>query len=360
MYKYWFANIKGINTKEKATLITRAGSERELHRMPERQLDKIWGISEKTMEKMKESRKTWNLESEYERFLKTGITLVIWTEHTYPERLREIYNPPWGLYVKGALPDPEKKAVAIVGARMCSEYGRAVAEKTGKTLAEHNIEIISGLALGIDSAAQWGALRGKGKTYAIMGCGADICYPQRNVRLYHEIMEHGGIISENPIKMEPKPWLFPQRNRIISGLSDAVIIAEAREKSGSLITADFALEQGKNVYGVPGRINDTLNQGTNRLISQGAGIFLSVEEVLKDMGISIHDKYKININMDLPLEKNEMLVYSVLDLTPRNLEWLITKTELSFQEVTGVLFQLQKRGYVKETYKNYYIKNIDM
>lgn len=194
---------------------------------------------------------------------------------------------PEGIYVNGNLPDPGLPAVAMVGARKCSSYGKAQAEYFAKTLAEYGVQIISGLAYGIDSYSHQGALLGKGRTFAVMGCGADLCYPRENQALYRKIIETGGgILSELPSGTPPRPWNFPNRNRLISALSDLVLIVEARERSGSLITADFALEQGKSVMAVPGRVNDALSEGCNRLLAQGAGVAWSVQAVLDELGIS--------------------------------------------------------------------------
>lgn len=177
----------------------------------------------------------------------------------YPKRLRNINNPPKVLYVRGNLPDPNKKAVAIVGARATSDYGSTLSKTIAKILALNDVEIISGLAIGIDTNSHIGAIEAEKPTYAILGCGVDICYPSYNQNVYEKILDDGGgIISEQPIGTPPLPPFFPARNRIISGLADAVIVVEAKEKSGSLITADFALDQGKTIFACPGRVGLSL------------------------------------------------------------------------------------------------------
>ncbi|HAV27204.1 MAG TPA: DNA-protecting protein DprA, partial [Lachnospiraceae bacterium] len=185
----------------------------------------------------------------------------------YPARFEGLSNMPEELYVMGSLPDENAPAVAIVGARMCSRYGHNTAFTFGKKLAEHGVSVISGMALGIDGAAQEGALSGGGKTYAVLGCGVDVCYPRSNKMLYDRIPERGGILSEFPPGTQPLPYNFPLRNRLISALADVVIVVEARKKSGSLITVDYALEQGRSVYAVPGRVGDALSDGCNYLIA---------------------------------------------------------------------------------------------
>ena len=204
-------------------------------------------------------------------------------ERGFPERLRVIPGAPEKLYYIGKLPD-EGPAAAVVGARSCSAYGRAKARELGRFLAQHGVTVISGLAEGIDGYAHEGALLGNGKTFAVMGCGPDVCYPGSHAGLYEAILEKGGgILSEYPEGTYPAAWRFPARNRIISGLADVVVVVEARRRSGSLITADFALEQGKTVLAFPGRFGDCLSEGTNELIAQGAAIVSSFDAVLEEV-----------------------------------------------------------------------------
>ena len=201
----------------------------------------------------------------------------------YPMRFEALPHMPDGIYVKGDIPDDDIPSVAIVGARMCSRYGRNTAFLFGKKLAERGVQVISGMALGIDGAAQEGALSGGGRTFAVLGCGVDICYPRSNHSLYEQIPNHGGILSELSPGTQPYAYNFPMRNRLISALADIVVVVEARKKSGSLITVDYALEQGKSVYAVPGRVGDALSDGCNYLIAQGAGIAWSVEALVEEL-----------------------------------------------------------------------------
>lgn len=204
----------------------------------------------------------------------------------YPVQLRNIYNPPLKLYVLGNKEILKQKAVAIVGSRDATEYGKKVAFQFSRNLSENGINIISGLALGIDTYAHLGTLQNnnKGKTIAILGSGLDNIYPKQNVELAKTIIKNGGcIISEYPLGTKPEKLHFPQRNRIISGLSKGVLVVEASEKSGSLITADFALEQGKEVFAVPGNILINTSVGTNNLIKQGAKLVTNYEEVLEEI-----------------------------------------------------------------------------
>lgn len=274
----------------------------------------------------------------------------------YPNRLKEIKSPPKELYIKGRLPDEKVLSVAIVGARECSPYGRRMAQEIGAELARAGIQIISGMARGIDGAAQGGALSAGGATFAVLGCGVDICYPSEHRKLYESLQKEGGILSELSPESPPLPQHFPARNRIISGLSDVVLVIEAREKSGSLITADLALEQGKDVYALPGPVNSNLSRGCNGLIKQGAGIVVSIEDFMEELHISYSGKMeKIEENKIL-LESAEKLVYTCLDLYPKNLGTLVGETDLTIPELLNVLFRLELKGYIQEISKNYYVK----
>jgi len=201
----------------------------------------------------------------------------------YPARLRQIPDPPKKLYVLGKLPDEQSPSVALVGARDCSEYGRYLAQTLGRRLGEAGVQVISGMARGIDGIGQLAALDAGGSSYGVLGCGADICYPRQNRELYERLCREGGVLSELAPGTPPLARNFPPRNRIVSGLADAVIVVEARAKSGTLITVDMALEQGREVYVTPGRVTDALSVGCNRLMKTGAGILLDIDEFLEEL-----------------------------------------------------------------------------
>lgn len=277
-------------------------------------------------------------------------------EH-YPRRLLSYSDMPDKLYVKGQLPKEEVPSIAIVGARMCSPYGRQQAYNYAKLLVRHGVQVISGMALGIDSYAHEGALAGGGDTFAVLGCGVDICYPSRNRNLYEQIQQHGGILSEYEPGSKPMPYHFPKRNRIISALADLVLVVEAKEKSGSLITADLALEQGKTVLAIPGRVDHALSKGCNRLIGQGAGVADSVDTVLKELDIERALKSRICKKSRIGLASLKDLVYSCLDLTPKYLHQILDEVPYLAPEVSKVLLELQLEGKVWEPFKNYYVRS---
>ena len=212
-----------------------------------------------------------------------GIRFVYCAEEAYPHRLKDIADYPFGLFYIGSLPREDRPTVSIIGARECSEYGRKTAELFGKTLGSKGVQIISGMARGIDGISQSAALNVGGNSYGIVGCGVDICYPKENAELYNKLKINGGILSEYLPGTEPKANLFPARNRIISALADILLVVEARMKSGTYITVCQALEQGREIYAVPGRITDGLSDGCNRLIRDGAGIATSPEDILETL-----------------------------------------------------------------------------
>lgn len=354
-YEYWLANIGGIGNQKKRELREKAGCAKELYYIEETGL-KALGAEEKVIACIVESKKIWGLEQEYERLRQRRVKFYPYFCDEYPTRLKQISAPPYAIYGKGRLPDEEKLSVAIVGARECSPYGKEMARWFAKSLASVGIQNISGMAKGVDGAGQLGALQVGGATFGVLGCGVDICYPRENIELYTMLEKNGGILSEQPVGMKPFPQFFPARNRIISALSDVVLVMEAKERSGSLITADMALEQGKDVYALPGPANSQLSRGCNRLIKQGAGILLSPEELLEELGIAYREKGEKCEENKIPLESTENLVYSCLDLYPKNINELADLTGMKIPALLNVLVSLELQGYISEFSKNHYIR----
>lgn len=354
-YRYWIKSVPGIGNKKQKKLVEYCGSAKEVYRLTEKQILSVYGIGKKDAAQIIDSKKNWNLEGEAERLEKRGIRMVSIEEENFPEKLKNIPDGPYAIFYKGNLPEP-KKTGAIVGARSCSSYGKTMALNLGQCLCGQGIQVVSGMAAGIDSFGHWGAIKGEGQTYAVLGCGVDVCYPKGALELYERILKKGGIISEYLPGTMPAPGRFPMRNRLISAFSDFVIVVEAKEKSGSLITADFALEQGKDIYAVPGRLDDELSRGCNRLISQGAGIILSPEELLLDLGFSGVLGKQENRIKKMVLEKEELLVYSCFGLHGKTLEELVLHTGLSPEDVADLLVKLMMKGMIEEEFKNRYRK----
>ncbi len=277
-------------------------------------------------------------------------------QENYPARLRPFPGMPACLYVSGRLPREDQATVGIVGARNCSGYGRHVAWEYARIFSDCGVQVISGMAMGIDGESHRGALQGRTPTFAALGCGVDVCYPRENRELFEKIPRTGGLISEFPPGAPPRGRHFPARNRIISGLSDVLLVVEARKKSGSLITVDFALEQGKSVFAVPGRVTDRLSEGCNALIAQGAGIAMSPEMVLNELGMDTYrekgqdKKNKIRLASDLDL------VYSCVDFRPTDYETIIRKCGYPPGQTLALLTELQILGLAEEVGKNYYVR----
>lgn len=295
---------------------------------------------------------------QYHRLPERGIQFITPWDPGYPKKLKEIYDHPMGFCVKGRLPEPDAPVVALVGARENTEYGRAMAEWFGKELAKAGVWVVSGLARGTDGAAHQGALMGGGLTAAVLGSGVEICYPRENFHLYEEIGRKGGLISEFGPWDHPSPGNFPMRNRIISGMSDAVVVVEAREKSGSLITASLALDQGREVFAVPGRRTDPLSAGCNRLIKSGAQLADSPEDVLEIFRLKKGEILTLHEKNGKGLAKTEKMVYSCLDLQPKFLDEIIQQSGLSVGECMGALMELEWKGYVVRTANQYYGKKL--
>lgn len=285
---------------------------------------------------------------------KENIRYIRRDDREYPDILHYYERMPEGLYLRGCMPDPDKKTVAMVGARNCSNYGRVQAIAFAERLAREGVQVISGLAYGVDSYAHQGALKGGGKTFAVLGCGADVCYPKEHYYLYEEILKTGGgILSEYEPGTPPFAWHFPIRNRIISALSDLVLVVEARKKSGSLITAEYALEQGKSIFAVPGRVGDSCSTGCNELIAQGAGIAWSPDVVLEEL----FSGWKKTIDMDdgkavsdsfagrtANLSDDEKKVLQTLHSTEQPLELIGKSCGLESRKVASILTVLCMEG----------------
>ncbi len=354
MYEYWFASIQGIRAKEKCRMKTLFGSAKSIYYIEETVLEQH-GIGDKIRQKIVNHPSEKELEMEFKKAREKGICFVTMTDEAYPERLRHIASPPYAIFYKGKLPENERKSVAIIGARECSPYGRELAEVYARELAREGIQIISGMARGIDSIGQWAALQAGGESYAVLGCGVDICYPREHYPLYQRLERQGGILSEFPMGTEPLKHHFPARNRIISGLADVVIVMEAKEKSGSLITADMALEQGKDVYALPGPVTSKLSEGCHLLIKQGAGILISPKDLLWELEICSKASFANLTENKNVLESEENIVYSCLNFQPKSPGYLSAVTQLPIQTIMDILIRLELKGYVREVSKNNYV-----
>lgn len=281
MYACWLCNFPGIGNRQLYRLWELCGGFEAAY-FANRE---AWGraLSEKQVKGLIDYTAKWHPEEEYRRMREEGTVLLTVSDENYPERLKNIPDAPLGLFVRGRLPAEKAPAVAVIGARECSEYGKYVARQLGEALGRSGVTVISGMAKGIDGISQEAALQAGGSSVAVLGSGVDICYPAQNKGLYERLQKSGAVLSAYPMGTPARAQNFPPRNRIVSGLADAVVVIEARVKSGTLITVDMALEQGREVYVAPGRLTDRLSDGCNRLIKQGANILLGLDEFIGDI-----------------------------------------------------------------------------
>lgn len=293
------------------------------------------------------------LENEY-NLINNNIKIIKYTDKDYPEHLREITDAPVILYVYGNGLDNYRPAVAMVGSRKASIYGMNTAEKFSNRLAEYGICVVSGLARGIDTAAHRGCLKAGGNTLAVLGCGLAVQYPKENLSLKEEIAGRGAVISEFPMQTNPLPYNFPRRNRIVSGLSLGVIVVEAAEKSGALITADFALEQGRDVFAIPAMIDHPNSLGTHRLIKEGAKLVTSVEDVLEDLNI-LNQPLDGQQKKELESKDNagvltepESALYRFITDQPVHIDELVQSSNLDIPTATALLFGLEMKKLIKQ------------
>lgn len=353
-YWMWISSVKGMHFKKIKKLLDQFGSVRKIYTASEKELIIKGGMSDKEAKDLTTSKQCFQYGESSKILKEKQIHFVCIGDENYPEKLLPYSHKPYFLFYKGRLPDKNIPVVAMVGARACSGYGRNMAKGLGRELSDSGVQIISGMARGIDTYSGLGALEGQTPTFAVLGCGVDICYPTENIELYEKILERGGIISEYPPGSAPAAWHFPQRNRIISGLADKIVVVEAKDKSGSLITVEWALEQGKDIMAVPGRVGDKLSSGCNRLIKTGAGMVTSGKDILEELKYVVFNSDLKTDNNEKILEKDFLLLYSELGLHPKNIYELMDATGLEYERLTEMLLQLQLRGFIEQPSYNYY------
>jgi DNA processing protein len=282
---------------------------------------------------------------------KTGIRLITLSDSSYPKDLREIHDPPPLLYLRGNDIPADRTIVAVVGSRNPSHYGLKVTEEICQALAQRNISVVSGMAKGIDSAAHRGCLRGRGFTIAVLGSGMDIIYPESNTSLFNHIAEKGSILTEFPLGTPPEAWNFPTRNRIISGLSKGVVVVEASKRSGSLITASLALDQGREVLAVPGSIESFKSTGTHLLIKQGAKLVENADDIVQELGLNDHSPAQaaMDTKRALPfMEEDEKRIYDLLSDYPLHIDHITLRSKMDSAKVASLLTRLELKGIIMQ------------
>lgn len=359
IYQYWLMRNEDVSYGKKAKLIDYFYDSYNLYFASKAELMASGLLDEKTVDIFIENRKKFDLSKELEGFMHSPFSFITMENEAYPQKLLNIYDRPYGLFYNGKLPD-FNRAVSIVGARRCSAYGKRLALEIGQKLGANGFTVISGMARGIDSYGHRGCLDSGGTTVAVLGSGCDVVYPAENNLLYEEIVHsNGAIISEYQMGTPPTALNFPRRNRIVSALSDVVVVIEARDKSGSLITADFALEHGKDIYVTPGRVGDSLSTGTNKLIGQGAGVIYDTDQFITDLlhfygdesaGKSINKKDKVK------LTEEQKKVYKLFDDYPKSISTVLEESKMDYLQLLSLILSLEKEGMLCEVFKNNYVK----
>lgn len=371
-YEYLWVSVRNNMLPGDISCVTKEKlSYEEIMSMSEKGLMEKCLLSKKQAEYIMSTKTKLDCDILYEQFLKSEAKAVTINDADYPDRLRYIKDRPYALIYHGKLPRADY-AVSVIGARVCSEYGRYMAESLASDISKKGIDVISGMAYGIDGLAQAAALE-NGPSYGILGCGVNVCYPRANRDLYEHLKKEGGVISEYAVSAPAKSDNFPYRNRIISALSDIVIVIEAKIKSGTFITVDYALSQGREIMVVPGRVTDPLSVGCNALISQGAHPVQSADDVLRvldsilpgdyacekvitDFRTSELKDYVPKPSEKILLETEENMVYSVLDFYSLSPEDISKALNMDIFEIMNILISLEMKGIIKETGKNLYVK----
>jgi DNA processing protein len=344
---YWIAfnMVKGIGAVRFQSLLNTFGSaEAAWHASPEAL--RSAGLSQRIVENLIRLRSLDHLDQVWERMQARNIQVLTWEDAAYPRRLKEIDQPPPVLYTLGNIIPEDEWAVAVVGTRRVTAYGRQVAEDLGASLARSGVTVVSGLARGVDAAAHQAALNAGGRTLAVLGSGVDHIYPPEHRRLSEQIREQGAVISDYAPGTPPDAANFPPRNRIISGLSIAVVVVEAGVTSGALITAAFAAEQGRDVFAVPGNIKAPQSAGSNRLIQQGARPLLDVNDVLDSLNLSGITEQRA-ARAVLPADETEAHLINVLSQEPLHVDEIREQTGMPIDQVSAALALMELKGLVR-------------
>ena len=346
--KFWvgFNLIKGIGAVRMQGLVAHFGDMESAWKAPPAELAEA-GLGLKLIERVVQARQGVDLDQVWEKIDKQEIKILTWQDETYPQRLKEIDQPPPVLYVRGEYLLDDLFAVAIVGTRRVTPYGRQITEELSSYLAANSMTVISGLARGVDAVAHQSTLKAGGRTIAVLGSGVDKIYPPEHRALAEQMIERGAIISDYAPGTPPDASNFPPRNRIISGLSLAVVVVEAGETSGALITAEFAAEQGREVFAIPGSILAPQSKGTNKLIQNGALPLLSVSDLMQALDITRVGEHKAARKI-MPSDAIEARLYSVLSSEPLHVDEIRNQSELPIEKVSAALALMELKGMVRQ------------
>jgi DNA processing protein len=346
--RFWvgFNLVKGIGSVRLKSLLNTFGDIENAWNASSDDLQ-LLGFNSKTIENFLLTRRDISLEKIWENIQQLGINVLTWEDDDYPQRLREVTPSPPVLYIRGEIHPDDHWAVAIVGTRRITAYGRQVTERIATKLTHAGITIVSGMARGIDSIAHKASLDAGGRTIAILGCGVDRIYPPENRKLAEVIKERGALISDYPPGTAPEASNFPPRNRIISGLSMATVVVEAGKRSGALITAEYAVDQGKDVFAVPGNVLSPQSQGTNKLIQDGARILLDPQEILEVLDLTRVIEHSAARTV-LPSNALEAQLFDILSHEPMHVDDIRNQTALNIEQVTSTLALMELKGLVRQ------------
>jgi DNA processing protein len=345
-------SIPGIGPHRIRKLVNHFGSPEAVLKANIKDLMRVDTIDQKTARGILQKVNRRFAEKQLVQIDRYRISCIRYWDPEYPENLKRIYDPPVLLFVKGKLTQSDRHHIAVVGMRSPSEYGRWIAEKLGQELAQQGIVVVSGMARGIDTRAHYGVLKASGTTLAVLGCGVDVVYPPENRRLYERIMETGAVLSEFPMGAEPAGGHFPRRNRIISGLSLGTVVVEAGERSGALITAYMALEQGREVFAIPGSIRSSKSRGTHKLLKEGAKLVECVDDILVEIPGWVKEsedgKQGTPSNVVHHLSSEEQKLWQVLTDAPLHIDQIAIEANVTTPEALAVLLSMELKNCVKQ------------
>lgn len=358
-YLFYLTKIKNLGNVRIKNILTRCKEARDCFQLSKHELKRIEGIDEKTSYEIIKSKKFFGeYEQEFNKIIRDAeekkIQIVNITDEEYPSNLKKIFDAPVLLYIKGKLQKEDKYSLSVVGTRFPTEYGRNVCERLVKDISRLGIPIVSGMARGIDSMSHRVALENNNLTYAVLGCGADVVYPKENKKLYEQIIENGAVVSEFEIGAGPDKVNFPRRNRIISGISVGTLIVETGLKGGSLITGEFALDQNKEVFAIPGYIYSKKSEGSNELIKNGqAKLVTNVDDILNELSYKLKPILKKSEAEQEEKQIQELnifekKIYEVIGIEPIHIDKISDITEMSISDCLVNLLSLEFKGIIKQ------------
>ena len=351
----WIRLAKLEQPKKAVALVDYFGTPEAVFQAKDRDLMEINGITAKTAEKLRAVAAA-SVDAELRAVEKQEIRIVTYWDDEYPQNLRQIFDPPAVLFVKGCFKESDRFAVAVIGTRVPSEYGKSMTAKLSRDLAKRGLCVVSGAARGIDTVAHTAAVQAEGRTLAVLGSGVDVPYPYENRGLLKRIAEYGAVISEFVPGTKPDAWRFPIRNRLVSGLSLGVLVVESKMSGGAMITATIAGEQGRDVWAIPGGTDSTTSEGPHRLIKEGAKLVDNVDDILNDLGIEAQTEERKSPPTNLTPEQNTIL--QLLNLHPKHVDEIIQECRLSAAVTNSTLTLLEMLGLVRRVPGNAYVRSV--